>query len=146
MSGARAMTVDSRYRQDPRWPAVEAALGALRERNRCAVRIVDADCGAGGFLIAVAEQARAMGFTAIEGRGLGGSPAMIGRARAAARRHRHAAMGLVFERSDPIAALAEERDFPADILVCHRCETQMCAAAACVIGDPSGEYEQEMAA
>ena len=133
------MQIESKYRHDPRWPAVQAALGDLRERHRCAVRIVDADCGAGGFLIAVAEQARAMGFTAIEGRGLGGSPAMVGRARAAAKRHRHAAMGLVFEAGDAADALAEERDFPADILVCHRCGTQMRAAAACVIGDPVGE-------
>ena len=133
------MQIDSRYRHDPRWPAIEAALGSLRERHRHAVRIVDADCGAGGFLIAVAEEARAMGFTAIEARGLGGSPAMIGRARAAARRHRHAAMGLVFERGDAADALAGERDFPADILVCHRCGTQMHAAATCVIGDPIEE-------
>ncbi|WP_433910329.1 SAM-dependent methyltransferase [Sphingomonas yabuuchiae] len=133
------MQIESKYRHDPRWPAVQAALGDLRERHRCAVRIVDADCGAGGFLIAVAEQARAMGFTAIEGRGLGGSPALIGRARAAARRHRHAAMGLVFERIDPAQALAEERDFPADILVCHRCGAQMRTAATCVIGDPVEE-------
>lgn len=133
------MRNDSKYRHDPRWPAVEAALGSLRKRHRCAVRIVDADCGAGGFLIAVAERARAMGFTAIEGRGLGGSPALIGRARAAARRHRHAAMGLVFERGDPADALAEESEFPADILVCHRCGTRMRAAATCVIGDPVEE-------
>ena len=61
------------------------------------------------------------------------------RARAAARRHRHAAMGLVFERGDAADALAGERDFPADILVCHRCGTQMHAAATCVIGDPIEE-------
>lgn len=133
------MHSDNRHRHDPRWPAVKAALGSLRERHRYAVRIVDADCGAGGFLIAVAEQARTMGFTAIEGRGLGGSPALIGRARAAARRHRHAAMGLVFERGDPADALAEESEFPADILICHRCGTRMRAAATCVIGDPVEE-------
>lgn len=144
------MHSDNRHRHDPRWPAVEAALDHLRERHRRAVRIVDADCGAGGFLIAVAEQARAKGFTAIEGRGLGRSPALIGRARAAARRHRHAAMGLVFERRDPADALAEERAFPADILLCHRCGApshELEAAAACVIGDPiDGRDGRETAA
>ncbi|MGX0583741.1 SAM-dependent methyltransferase [Sphingomonas sanguinis] len=139
-----------RHRRDPRWPAVEAALGALREHHRRAVRIVDADCGAGGFLIAVAERARAMGFTAIEGRGIGGSPALIGRAKAAARRHRDAAMGLVFERADPAEALATECEFPADIVVWHRgggLTGALRAAGTSVIGDPvEGRAPREMMA
>ncbi|WP_294236203.1 SAM-dependent methyltransferase [uncultured Sphingomonas sp.] len=140
----------TRYRHDPRWPAVEAALCSLRERRRRAVRIVDADCGAGGFLIAVAERARAMGFTAIEGRGIGGSPALIGRARAAALRHRDAGMGLVFERADPVDALASEREFPADIVMCHRhggLAPALAAAGTSVIGDPvEGRCAREITA
>lgn len=72
---------------DPRWPAVAMALKSLHEEGRFSIRIVDADCGAGSLLIHAAHHARAMGYTAVEARGIDGSPALIGRARAAGGKH-----------------------------------------------------------
>ncbi|TXC70751.1 methyltransferase domain-containing protein [Sphingomonas ginsenosidivorax] len=129
---------------DPRWPRIVAALSELRDRGRHAVRIVDADCGAGALLLHAAHHARALGFTAIEGRGIDGSPALVGRARAAAARQADAAIGLVFETADMLAALRDEADQPADILLCHATGPQACrpdmvdalhAAGRRVIGD-----------
>lgn len=53
--------------RDPRWPALAAALAALRETRRCSVRIVDADCGRGTMLLCAARHARALGFGSIGG-------------------------------------------------------------------------------
>ena len=102
---------------DPRWPAIRSALSGLREQRRFAVRIVDADCGAGALLIRAVRHARMLGFTAIEGRGIGGSAAMIGRARCAARRASDPAIGLEFASLTRDEALRAERDLPADILL-----------------------------
>ena len=104
-------------RADPRWGAIVAALQALRDRHRHAVRIVDADCACGTLLIEVARHARALGFTAIEGRGIDGSPALIGRARAAAARLRDPAIGLTFDMVDLRTALTQEAEAPADLLL-----------------------------
>lgn len=104
---------------DPRWPAVAACLAALRENGRFAVRIVDADCGAGSLLLHAAQQARVLGFTAIEARGIDGSPALVGRARAAASSIADPAIGLVFEVVDMVEALRQEHDLPADIVLWH---------------------------
>lgn len=104
---------------DPRWPAIAAALAALREQHRCAVRIVDADCGAGSLLLQTVRHARGLGFTAIEGRGIDGSPALVGRARAAATRLSDLAIGVEFELADMVTALEEEYDLPADIVLWH---------------------------
>lgn len=104
---------------DARWTDICAALAALRERGRHSVRIVDADCACGTLLIEAVRHARALGYTAIEGRGIDGSPAMIGRARAAAARLHEPAIGLTFEVADMIEALASEADFPADIVLWH---------------------------
>jgi SAM-dependent methyltransferase len=104
---------------DARWPEIVAALKALRAARRHAVRIVDADCACGALLIATLRQARMLGFTAIEGRGIDGAPAMIGRARAAATRLRDPAIGVEFDLADVEDALASEADFPADIVLWH---------------------------
>ena len=104
---------------DARWPEIAAALAGLREKKRCAIRIVDADCGCGTLLIEAARHARALGFTAIEARGIDGSPLMIGRARAAAARFRDPAIGLEFEMGDVVTAGFVEADFPADIVLWH---------------------------
>jgi SAM-dependent methyltransferase len=116
---------------DPRWARVAAALATLREEGRHAVRIVDADCGTGAFLLHVARHARALGFTAIEVRGIDGSPALIGRARSAANRCEDAAIGTAFDLADMITALRDEHDVPADIVICH--------------DDPTGYHRQEAA-
>jgi hypothetical protein len=125
---------------DPRWPAIAAALTALRDRGRFAVRIVDADCGAGCLLLQAAQYARSLGFTAIEGRGIDGSPALIGRAKAAASRQRDPAIGITFDLSDVLAALGEEHDLPADIVLWHgprreAIDLALSRAADLVIGD-----------
>jgi hypothetical protein len=107
-------------RHDPRWPLIQSALVALAEQKRRAVRIVDADCACGTFLIEAAREARALGFVAIECRGIDGSPALIGRARAASARLHDHAIGLVFDCVDMVAGLAEEFDLRADIVLYHR--------------------------
>jgi hypothetical protein len=104
---------------DPRWSKVEAALSALRARGRHAVRVVDAQCGAGSLLLHALHHARSLGFTAIEGHGTDGSPALIGRARAAANRWVDPAIGTQFDVADIITALRGEHDLPADIVICH---------------------------
>ncbi|WP_380785631.1 SAM-dependent methyltransferase [Sphingomonas sp. R86521] len=104
---------------DPRWPKVGAVLATLRASGRHAVRIVDIDCGAGTLLLHALEQARRLGFTAIEGRGTDGSALLIGRARAALTRFADPAIGVDFAVADMFAALADEHYLPADIVLCH---------------------------
>ena len=133
-------------RADPRWPQIVAALIALRERGRHAARIVDADCACGTLLIAAAHHARALGFVGIEARGIDHSPARIGRARAAANRLCDPAIGFRFEVADTVEALAEEADFPADIVLWHDQSSgglqagireAVTAAGDLIIGDPA---------
>jgi len=104
---------------DERWPVIAAAFLELREANRHSVRILDMDCGAGRLLLHAVRHARAIGFTAIEARGVGGVPALIGRARVAASYLVDPAIGITFETADLMTALAEELEFPADILIWH---------------------------
>lgn len=107
--------------RDRRWPEVAAALVSLRAARRCSVRIVDADCGAGALLLCAVRYARALGFTAIEARGIDDAPALVGRARASATVLHDAAIGITFETGDLVRALDEEADFPADIVMWHGC-------------------------
>jgi 2-polyprenyl-3-methyl-5-hydroxy-6-metoxy-1,4-benzoquinol methylase len=102
---------------DARWPVLARALAELREARRRAVRIVDADCGDGALLLAAARHARVLGFVAIEVRGVDGAPALIARARAAAAALDDAAIGICFDCADMVEALAQEHDFPADIVL-----------------------------
>jgi hypothetical protein len=133
-------------RADRRWPQIAAALGELRGRGRHAVRIVDAQCACGTLLIVAARHAHAMGFTGIEARGIDHSPARIGRARAAANRLRDPAIGFRFDVADTVQALAEEADFPADIVLWHDQSSgglqagireAVTAAGDLIIGDPA---------
>ncbi len=70
---------------------------------------------------------------------------MIGRARAAAVRLHEPAIGLTFELADMAQALAQEADFPADIVLFHDRHGEgdqsglaglLAAAGDLVIGDP----------
>jgi hypothetical protein len=136
---------------DLRWPAIAAALTALRGRRRFAVRIVDADCGAGGLLLHAVHHAKSLGFTAIEGRGIDGSPALIGRAKAAAQRQRDPAIGLTFELSDVLVALSEEYELPADLVIWHgtrreNIDQALSRAAHLVVSDDVATYEAGKAA
>jgi len=140
---------------DPRWTDICAALAGLREHGRYSIRIVDADCGCGTLLIEAVRHARALGYTAIEGRGIDGSPAMIGRARAAAGRLHEPAIGLTFDMTDMIEALASEANFPADIVLWHgdRVEddrpavwASLAKAGNFIIGDPDISSDRVRAA
>lgn len=143
---AHPATIRRSVRADPRWPHIVAALQALRDAHRHAVRIVDADCACGTLLIEAVRHARAMGFTAIEGRGIDGSPALVGRARAAAARLHDPAIGLTFDMLDLRTALATEVEAPADLLLWHGARAAddtgmaplLAAAAARVIADRAG--------
>ena len=106
--------------QDSRAAGFKQALEDLREAGRHSVRIVDLDCGAGCLLIHAARHARALGFTAVEGRGIDGVPQLIGRARAAAARLHEPAIGLSFGVDDVGIALEQEAEFPADIVLWRR--------------------------
>ena len=107
----------SRAEADHRWPAIVRKLAALRKRGRRSIRIVDANCGAGDLLVHAAQRARALGYLAIEGHGIDCDPAMIARARAAARIAADPAIGLEFEVGDARNALSAEAIFPADIVL-----------------------------
>jgi len=102
---------------DARWPVLALALVELRQAGRRAVRIVDADCGNGALLLTAARQARALGFVAIEARGVDGAPALITRARTAAAALDDAAIGVSFDCADMVAALVQERDLAPDIVL-----------------------------
>ncbi|UYY59579.1 SAM-dependent methyltransferase [Sphingomonas sp. S2-65] len=106
--------------QDSRAAGIKQALEDLHEAGRHSVRIVDLDCGAGCLLIHAARYARALGFTAVEGRGIDGVPQLIGRARAAAARLHEPAIGLSFDVEDVGMALEHEAEFPADIVLWRR--------------------------
>lgn len=119
IAACRGFPFPARRVIDPRWPAVAAALAHLRAARRRSVRIVDAECGDGRLLIHAARHARALGFTAIEARGIDDDRIAVAAACAAAARVRNPAIGLVFELADLPQALAEEAEFPADLIVWH---------------------------
>ncbi|MEG3175156.1 SAM-dependent methyltransferase [Sphingomonas sp. RB3P16] len=114
--------------RDDRWPAVAARLAALRADRRRSVRIVDVDCGSGRLLLCAVRLARALGFTAIEARGVDPASALIERATKAAAALRDPAIGITFETGDYVDALRDEARFPADIVVWHGCHAGCDAA------------------
>lgn len=126
--------------RDKRWPAMAAALASLRDSHRRSVRIVDADCGSGSLLLCAVRHARALGFTAIEARGVGAAPGRVARARIAAAMLRDPAIGISFETDDVVRAMTEEADFPADIVIWHggdpRAARAVAAAGRALIADP----------
>jgi SAM-dependent methyltransferase len=133
---------------DARWPELAAALDGLRASHRGSIRIVDADCGTGALLLCAARHARAIGFTAIEARGVDSDPALVDRARAAAAEVHDPAIGITLETGDLTDALGVEADFPADIVLWHGCDGCEAAVAEAVaaagrrlIADPHGRSE-----
>jgi hypothetical protein len=95
---------------------VARALAQFRAQGHCAVRMLDLQCGDGLRLIHAAEHARALGFVAIEGRGVSCSPAAVRHARRQAEAATHPSTGLIFEVAEPIGALAAEHDGAADFI------------------------------
>lgn len=97
--------------------AVEAVLQRLRHEGRRAIRIADLDCGSGRRLVRVARRARALGFVAVEARGCARTRAEAAAAAKAASGRNDAAIGLSFDAIDPDAALAEEVEQGADLVI-----------------------------
>jgi hypothetical protein len=106
---------------DRRWPAVVAALNVLRAEKRRSVRIVDTDCANGTLLLCAVRQASALGFTAIEARGVDAASALVADAQAMAAQICDPAIGICFQATDLADALEEEAAFPADILLARSC-------------------------
>lgn len=128
--GTLAQGTQNRAEKDRRWPAMLRKLKGLRKLGRRAVRIVDADCGAGELLIHAVRRAREMGFLAIEGRGIDADPRLIASACRAAARQSDPAIGLVFEQGDPEKVMREEAEYPADLLLCPASDTDARERAA----------------
>ncbi len=98
---------------------IDDALIGLRKVGRCAIRILDVGCGDGAWLISTVLRAPMLGFVAIEGRGFDPAPALIDRARSIAAGIADPRVGFSFDVADPCAALAQEDDHGADIILCH---------------------------
>jgi SAM-dependent methyltransferase len=100
------------------WARIDAALVALRAQGRHAIRILDFGCGPGTWLLRTAARAHDLGFTAVEGRGIDISPAMIALARQAAADLRDAGIGITFDMSDILETLEQEGPHACDIALC----------------------------
>lgn len=149
-TAAQPERIGDRAERDRRWPAMLRTLKRLRKRGRHSIRIVDADCGAGDLLIHAARRARELGFVAIEGRGIDTDPRLVASARCAAARQADPAIGLVFELGDQDAAMRDEAEFPADLLLCsasradaHATAESARAAADRVLCDRRDDVEGE---
>lgn len=59
------------------WARIDGELVALRAAGRDEVRILDAGCGPGLWLIRIARRARELGFAAVEAHGIDIAPEMI---------------------------------------------------------------------
>lgn len=106
------------YADSEIWARIDAALGELRAQGRHAVRILDLGCGPGTWTLRTALRARALGFVAVEARGIDISHELIGLARAAAKQVADPAIGLEFEVCDLETALAGEDDRSSDLTLC----------------------------
>lgn len=117
---AQLFDFESRYGFADRevWARIDAALMAIRERRRHALRILDVGCGPGTWLVRTVLRARELGFTAIEGRGIDVSGEMIALARTLAARVDDPAIGLSFDVSDLRAALVQEEEGDCDLVLC----------------------------
>ena len=100
------------------WERLDAMLVRMWAEGRRAIRILDAGCGPGTWLLRLAVRARDLGFTAIEGRGVDLAPAMIEMARSRLRLALDPHIGLRFEVADLIDALDEEDEQSCDIVLC----------------------------
>lgn len=108
---------DSVAATDSRWSAIIEYLEMLHAAGRRSVRIVDAACGAGALLLPAARRARALGFVAIEARGVDADTGLLARARRAAAAIADRAIDVQFDLGAVEPTLREEAAFPADILL-----------------------------
>lgn len=100
------------------WNRLDAMLVRMRTEGRRAIRILDAGCGPGTWLLRLVIRARDMGFAAIDARGIDLSPAMIDLARTRASSVDDAHIGIRFEVGDIVDALDEEDERSFDIVLC----------------------------
>ncbi|MEO7169579.1 MAG: class I SAM-dependent methyltransferase [Sphingomonas sp.] len=100
------------------WLRIDRTLIELRAQGRHAIRILDLGCGPGTWLLRTAARARDLGFTAIEGRGIDISPAMIALANQAATRAVDPRIGLTFDVGDIVETLEQEGRHACDIALC----------------------------
>ncbi len=100
------------------WGRLEGALVRLRTAGRHSIRILDAGCGPGTWLLRLAVRARDLGFTAIDARGFDISREMIALAetRKAAIDDPH--IGINFDVADIADALEDEDDGSYDLALC----------------------------
>ena len=98
------------------WRRIDAELVAIRSSGRTDIRIVDAGCGPGTWLLRCALRARALGFTSVEGQGFDISPAMIALARGSCAAANDPAVRLGFTVADLADGLPNRGR--ADIVLC----------------------------
>ena len=100
------------------WMRLEAELVRLRTAGRHAIRILDAGCGPGTWLLRLAARARDLGFTAIDGRGFDISGEMIALADARRSSLSDPHIGISFDVADIANALDDEDDGSYDLVLC----------------------------
>jgi len=100
------------------WSRLDAELVRLRASGRHAIRILDAGCGNGMWLLRLAVRARDLGFTAIDGRGFDSSREKIAQALARQSAADDPHVGLCFDVAPMATALDEEEDESFDIVLC----------------------------
>lgn len=86
--GSRLFDFSSRYSFADReiWQRIDAVLVALRASGQTTLKVIDAGCGPGTWLLRVVLRARALGLDSIEAHGFDISPTMIDLAREAGKR------------------------------------------------------------
>lgn len=100
------------------WTRLDAELVRLRTTGRHAIRILDAGCGPGTWLLRLAARARDLGFTAIDGRGFDISGGMIALAEARKASLQDPHIGISFDVADIATALDDEDDGSYDLVLC----------------------------
>lgn len=100
------------------WMRLDAELVRLRAGGRHAIRILDAGCGPGTWLLRLAARARDLGFTAIDGRGFDISHEMIALAGARRAMLRDLHIGIGFDVADIAHAFDDEDDGSYDLVLC----------------------------